>query len=68
MPTESPATTDKQVAVEALDQMPEFASLRQISEELAILAAIREGQADIEAGRVVSHEEVKRRSASWTMK
>ena len=52
MPTETPATTDKQVAVE----------------ELAILAAIREGQADIEAGRVVSHEEVKRRSASWSKK
>lgn len=63
-----PAATDKQIAEEALGQMPEMASLQQISEELAILAAIREGQADIEAGRVVSHEEVKRRSALWTTK
>ena len=64
MSPEAPTLTDKQLASEALRQMPESVTLQQISEELAILAAIRQGAAD--AGRVVSHEEVLRRSAEWT--
>jgi predicted transcriptional regulator len=66
MSTDAPPESDKQAAYEALRRMPESATLRQISEELAILAAIRQGEADADAGRVVSHEEVKRRSAAWT--
>ena len=61
-------TTDKQLARAALDRMPETATLEEMSEELAILAAIQQGEADIAAGRVVSHEEVVRRSAEWISK
>ena len=67
MTTATP-TTDKQLARAALDQMPETATLEEMSEELAILAAIQQGEADIAAGRVVSHEEVIRRSAEWISK
>ena len=67
MSTATP-TTDKQLARAALDRMPETATLEEMSEELAILAAIRQGEADIAAGRVVSHEEVIRRSAEWISK
>jgi predicted transcriptional regulator len=56
------------LALEALLQMPESITLRQISEEIAILAAIRCGEAAADAGRVVSHEEVVRKSATWTSK
>ena len=45
-----------------LRRMPESVTLEEICEELAILAGIRRGEADADAGRVVSHEEVKRRS------
>ena len=68
MTTETPTLTEKQLALEALRQMPEFVTLQQISEELAILAAIRRGEAAADAGRVLSHEEVQRRSAAWTSK
>jgi len=68
MSPEAPTLTDKQLASEALRQMPESVTLQQISEELAILAAIRQGEADADAGRVVSHEEVLRRSAEWISK
>jgi predicted transcriptional regulator len=67
MTTATP-TTDKQLARAALDQMPETATLEEMAEELAILAAIQQGEADIVAGRVVSHEEVVRRSATWISK
>ncbi len=60
--------TDKQVAFNALQRMPESATLDEISEELAILAAIRRGEAAAEAGQTLSHAEVKQRSASWTGK
>ena len=66
MPVEVPTVTDKQIAVEALGRMPEASTLQQISEELAILAAIHAGQADADAARVISHEELKLRSESWT--
>jgi predicted transcriptional regulator len=68
MTTETPTLTEKQVALEALGRMPESVTLQQISEELAILAAIRRGEAAADAGRVLSHEEVQRRSAAWTSK
>ena len=66
MSVEITLSSEKAVALEALQRMPETATLEDICEELAILAAIRRGEADIAAGRVVSHEEVERRSAAWT--
>jgi predicted transcriptional regulator len=60
--------SDKEVAAAVLEGMPEGATLDEIREELAILAALRRGKADIEAGRTVSHEEVKQRSATWNSK
>lgn len=72
MPTPPPdavaGASDKQIAVEALGRMPETASLDEICEELAILAAIRRAEADAAAGRVVSHAEAVRRSAAWISK
>ncbi len=58
--------SDKQIALSALQRMPESATLDEISEELAILAAIRRGEAAADAGRTLTHAEVKQRSATWT--
>ena len=66
MSTEAEPRSDKQIALDALRQMPEAASLQEISREIAILAAIRRGEQAAEEGRVLTHEEVKRRSAAWT--
>jgi predicted transcriptional regulator len=60
--------TDKQIALSALQRMPESATLEEISEVLAILAAIRRGEGAADAGRTLTHEEVKQRSRSWTGK
>ena len=58
--------TSKELVMEALRRMPEAATLEEICEEIAILAAVRRGEQAAEEGRVVPHEEVKRRSAPWT--
>jgi predicted transcriptional regulator len=60
--------SDKEVVIETLRQMPEAATLEQISEEIAILAAIRRGEEAAEAGRVTHHEDVRQKLTSWISK
>ncbi len=56
---------DKEVVIETIRWMPEIATLEQISEEIAILAAIRKGEEAADAGRVTPHEEVRRKIGTW---
>jgi predicted transcriptional regulator len=65
MTAESPPMTEKQSALDAIARMPDAATLIQIRNELDLLEAIREGEADLDAGRTVTHEEVMRKSAEW---
>ena len=60
--------SDKQTVLEVVSQMPDNATLADIKEELATLDAIRRGVQAADAGRVKSHEEVKRLIVEWTSK
>ncbi len=51
-----------------LESLPEDASLEDIQYHIYVRQKIEQGLADSEAGRVVSHEEVKRRLAKWRAK
>ncbi|MDP3072053.1 MAG: hypothetical protein Q8N18_17305 [Opitutaceae bacterium] len=57
--------SDKQTVLEAIQRMPDTASLEQIRDQLLLLQSLREGWADSEAGRVIPHEEIKKRFAAW---
>jgi len=57
--------TDKQAVIDALQRLPEDASLEEIREELDIMASVRQGRADVAAGRTKSQEEVERSVESW---
>jgi len=57
--------SDKQRVIEAVQRMSETATLEEIYEAVAILAAIRRGETAADAGQVVPHEEVRRRSVAW---
>jgi predicted transcriptional regulator len=57
--------TDKQAVIDALERLPEGASLEEITAELQIMAAVRRGRADIASGRSKSHEEVEGMVESW---
>jgi len=57
--------TDKQAVADALQRLPENASLEEITEELRIMAAVRRGRADVAAGRTKSNEEVRDLLESW---
>lgn len=60
--------SEKSLAIQAIQCMSQDATLEEIGEELLILAAIRRGEAAADAGRVIAHAEIKRRSAAWTTK
>jgi predicted transcriptional regulator len=46
---------------EAAERLPETASVEEALERVLFLAKIDRGRADVEAGRTVPHEDVKRR-------
>jgi hypothetical protein len=55
----------KQEAIDALQRLPEDASVEEISEELRIMASIRRGRADIAAGRTKTQEDAEYLLESW---
>ena len=60
--------TNKQLVMKAIRQMPDAASMDEILERIKILAAIREGEEDIEAGRFVTIAELKQQVSQWLSK
>jgi predicted transcriptional regulator len=55
----------KQDALAAIGALPDDVSIKEIQYRLYVLERIREGLSDIEAGRVVSHEEVEADLEKW---
>lgn len=60
--------SNKEMVLEVVREMPDGATLDEIIEELHILAAIRRGEEAADAGRVISHEELKKKVATWITK
>jgi predicted transcriptional regulator len=60
--------SDKEAVLEALRGLPDAATIDEIIEQIAILAAIRRGERAADAGQVISHEEMKQRAAAWISK
>lgn len=61
-------TTAKQMILEAVHRLPDEATFDEIAEEVAFLAAVREGQEDLKNGRIVSNAEMKQRIQTWFTK
>jgi predicted transcriptional regulator len=59
---------NKEFVIEIVRNLPETASLPEIADEIAVLAAIQQGEEDAEAGRVTPHEEVIQMIALWAAK
>jgi predicted transcriptional regulator len=60
--------SNKEIVIEAIRKLPEELSLEEIAEEVAVLAAIRRGEDDADAGRTIPHDEVKKRFQTWITK
>ena len=51
----------KQLALRAIEALPADASIEDAMERLYVIAKVERGLADVEAGRLVPHDEVRGR-------
>lgn len=51
----------KEIVEEILEQLPDDTTLEEVQYRLFVRQKIEQGLADVEAGKVVSHEEAKQR-------
>jgi hypothetical protein len=56
----------KEQVLEAIQRLPDDIDFRDVAEEIALLAAVREAERDIEQGRLVSNAEMMSRIARWS--
>lgn len=57
--------SEKAIVLETVRKLSEEATLEEIVEAISILAAIKRGEAAADVGKVLPHEEVKKRLDSW---
>ena len=60
--------SDRELVLAAVQEMPKTASLREIADELLVLAEVRERMEKNPEGRGVSAKEVLRQVSSWVTK
>lgn len=58
--------TVKEQVLHAIQRLPDDIDYRDVAEEVAFLSAVVEAEEDIQAGRVISNEQMKSRIAEWT--
>jgi predicted transcriptional regulator len=58
------ASTEKQRAIEALQALPEHATIEDAIERLCFIAKVEEGLRQSDARQLVSHDEVKKQFLS----
>lgn len=56
----------KEQVLQATNRLPDNADFRDVSEEIAFLAAMKEAEQDIAEGRLITNEQMKTRLDEWT--
>ena len=56
----------KEQVLEAIQRLPDDIDFRDVTDEIALLAALHEAERDIEQGRLVSNDQMKSRIEEWT--
>jgi predicted transcriptional regulator len=57
--------SDRQLALETIQGMPEHISLNDIIDEMALLASVQRGREQIRRGEGIPHEAVAQRLETW---
>jgi predicted transcriptional regulator len=60
--------TQKQLVLNAINDLPDDAPLSDIVERIEFLAAVQKGLDQLDQGQGIPHDEVKRQLASWLAK
>ena len=61
----SGAMSDKEMAMESIERLPANATLQQIRDRVAFLAAIKEAEDSLDRGEGIPHEQVRGQIATW---
>ena len=56
---------DRDLALSTIQRLPEEATLEDVTDEIALLAALREGIRQANEGKTKPHDEVKALMNSW---
>jgi hypothetical protein len=56
----------KEQVLQAIQRLPNDINFRDVTDEIALLAAVQEAERDIEDGRLISNDEMKSRIAQWS--
>ena len=57
--------SQKELVLEAIQELPDDSSIDQIADRVEFLAAIQKGMNDLDQGEIISHETIKRQMAAW---
>ena len=57
--------SQKELVLEAIQELPDDVSLDQIADRVEFMAAIQKGIDDIDRGDTIPHEEIKKQLATW---
>lgn len=60
--------SNKELVLEAVNELADDAPLGEFAQRIQILDAIRRGERAADEGRFVTHEELKARIATWITK
>ncbi len=58
--------SNREIAIDVIQKLPENASLHEIAREIEFVAAVREGFAELEQGKGTPAEEVRKLVPTWT--
>jgi len=61
----STASTPKDQLRRVIDEQPDDSTFEELIKELAFAAMVERGLADVQAGRTISHQEMRRTIESW---
>jgi predicted transcriptional regulator len=57
--------TTKQIAIQAIQQLPDDASWEEIQERIRFMAGVRAALQELEAGKGIPHDQVIAEFAEW---
>jgi predicted transcriptional regulator len=56
----------KEQVLQAIQRLPNDIDFRDVTDEVALLAAVQEAERDIEEGRLISNDEMESRITQWS--
>ena len=58
----------KEQVLQAIQRLPDDIDFRDVSDEIALLAALHEAEEDIQEGRLLSNDQMRSRIEGWTQR